>query len=101
MLQMVAPEASYEQISGRILQNRDFQVGGKFVSQSWLWNPGISAALGGLWGVSRWCLLGKGSLRGLTSSWTQKAMPLNENAKQLPEPKFLPCVFEGQNHRGQ
>ena len=53
MLKTVAPEASYEQISGRILQNRDFQVGGKPVSQSWLWNLGISGeCLGGLWGVS-------------------------------------------------
>ena len=26
---MVAPEASYEEISGRILQNRDFHFGGK------------------------------------------------------------------------
>ena len=31
MLKMVAPEASYEEISGRISQNRDFQFGGKFV----------------------------------------------------------------------
>ena len=30
MLETVAPEASYEQISGQILQNHDFQVGGKF-----------------------------------------------------------------------
>ena len=30
MLETVAPEASQEQISGQILQNHDFQVGGKF-----------------------------------------------------------------------
>ena len=29
MLEMVALVASYVKISGRILQNRDFQVGGK------------------------------------------------------------------------
>ena len=58
MLKMVAPEASYVKINGRILQNRDFQVAGKSVSQSWLWNPRISGAcLGGLWGA--WEVSGK------------------------------------------
>ena len=65
MLQTVALEASYVKISGRILQNRDFQVGGKsgwylvpaqelqsFVSfaLAWIWGP-WEGILGESWGV--------------------------------------------------
>ena len=58
MLETVAPEASYEQIRGQILQNQDFLVGGKSVSQSWFWNPGITGAcVGSLWGF--WEVSGK------------------------------------------
>ena len=53
MLETVAPKANYVKISRQNFQNYDFQVGGKSVSQSWLWNPGISGTcLGGLWGIS-------------------------------------------------
>ena len=82
MLKMVAPEASYEQISGQILQNHDFLVGGKsgwylFPAQELLQNLNsielTSLALESLkriWEVSRgsleslWEVSGR-SLRGL------------------------------------
>ena len=41
---MVAPEASYEEISGRISQNRDFLFGGKF---GWCLLPAQELVLGG------------------------------------------------------
>ena len=73
MLKMVAPEASYEERSGHMFQNRDFHVGGKSVSQSWLWSPGISGArLGGLWGISgRSLLRGKGPQEASEGWWLE------------------------------
>ena len=49
MLKTVAPEANYEQISGQILQDHDFLVGGKSVSKSCY---GILGSLERVWEVS-------------------------------------------------
>ena len=67
---MVAPEASYEKISGRVLKLHGSQAykflrlqlwapgphlrgDGILALESWLWSPAISGAcLGGLWGIS-------------------------------------------------
>ena len=52
MLEVVAPEANYEQISGQILQNHDFLVGGK---SGWYSGGSLEVSwkyLKGLWEVS-------------------------------------------------
>ena len=70
MLQTVALEASFFKISGRILQNRDFQVGEICESilalESWdLWSvSGRSLGfLGGLWEVFQFKFLALESLK--------------------------------------
>ena len=62
MLKMVAPEATYEQISGQIFQNHDFQVEGR--SGDTVRVEGVLGALVRVWRASWTGLDGLGRVSG-------------------------------------